>query len=250
MCSTLNVSEPLMIVAKQLEDEEMEGMQGENELDFVSQTFLLISITSPETTPKTQQPVPKTSLPTELVVPAPSQVPELEGPIPTRPIVLATTLGPIRPPSPPHLGPMALPLQSLELTYPPPHDYLYHIGVPTIPSGRHEFVFEPNYVLAYGPFDVFNPMNPNDPSGRPIDHCVYLYPMDNLAHEHISCMVDPTSTLSKSKTFLTWYLPRSSEEVLTDDPLASSERLCSQYSQLKCSKCAFGHVRVINQGGI
>ena len=39
-----------------------------------------------------------------------------------------------------------------------------------------EFVFEPNYVLAYGPFDAFNPLSPNDPSCRPIDYCIYLYP--------------------------------------------------------------------------
>jgi len=33
-----------------------------------------------------------------------------------------------------------------------------------------------NYVLTYRPFDVFNPINPNNPSGYPIDYCIYLLP--------------------------------------------------------------------------
>ena len=174
--SSSTLRELLSSVAEEIEKEEVEGIKEAREFDFVSRTFHVFITMSPETCPKAQRPVPETSVPTELVVPTPSQVPKLEAPIPTRPIVRATTLGPMRPPSPPRLGPIALFLQSLELTYPPPHDYLYHIGVPTTPSGWHKFIFEPNYVLAYGLFDAFNPLSPNDPSGCPIDYCIYLYP--------------------------------------------------------------------------
>jgi len=70
-------------VAKGIEKEEVEGIKEVREFDFVSRTFHVIFTTSPETCPKAQQPVPEISVPTELVVPTPSQVPELEAPIPT-----------------------------------------------------------------------------------------------------------------------------------------------------------------------
>ena len=52
-------------------------------------------------------------------------------------------------------------------------------------TGNHEFVFEPNYVLAYGPFEAYGE-HPNDPLSQPIDYCIYLYPsngrLDSQTH--------------------------------------------------------------------
>ena len=107
-------------------------------------------------------------------------VPLTASPPSARPLVFATTMGPIRPPSPSHIGAIPLPPCAFD-PLPEPGlsafvDLTHRVGFPSTRPSRHEFVFKPNYVLAYGPFDAFNPTKPNDPIGRPIDYCVYLFP--------------------------------------------------------------------------
>jgi len=141
------------------------------EFDSVSRTLLIIGIVSPEKFSKVQQP----ALEPEHLVPASSQRPELGAPVPVHPVVLATTLGPLLPSSPPHVGPIPLPCYAFE-QFSTPRGLADRVGIPSIPLPRHQFIFEPECVLAYAPCDAFNPFNPNDPSGQSIDYCVYLYP--------------------------------------------------------------------------
>jgi len=168
-----NLHELLTVVATQLEEEEMEGMESESvsEFDSVSRTLLIIGIISPEKLSKVQQPV----LETEHLVPASSHRPELGAPVPVHPVVLAATLGPLLPSSPLHVGPIPLPRYTFE-QFSTPTGLADRVGIPSIPLSRHQFIFEPDCVLAYAPCDVFNPFNPNDSSGQSIDYCVYLYP--------------------------------------------------------------------------
>jgi len=173
-----NLRKLLTIIATQLEEEEMEGLESESvsesvsEFDSVSRTLLIIGIISPEKRSKVQQPVLKT----EHLVPTSSHRLELGAPVPVCPVVLATTLGPLLPPSPPHVGPIPLPCYTFIEQFSTPTGLADRVGIPSIPLSHHRFIFEPDCVLAYAPCDVFNPSNPNDPSGQSIDYCVYLYP--------------------------------------------------------------------------
>ena len=50
---------------------------------------------------------------------------------------------------------------------------------------HHEFIFDPAYVLAYGPFEAHDHENPNDPNSQPIDYCVYLYPTNGYLDSQV-----------------------------------------------------------------
>jgi len=181
---TTTFCEPLMIVAKRLEEEKAEGMAHEDKFDSVSRTSLIDITISSKTSPKVHQPVCDTSPSTEMVVPTPSQVLEPEAPIPAPPVILATTLGPLHPPSPPRFEPATFPFNNFNFKR-EFRDLIHRIGYTAPQTMQHVFNFEPDYVLAYGPFDALDPTHPNDPSGQLIDYCVYLLP----THGHLNSRI-------------------------------------------------------------